>query len=566
MRLKAIAFLSALSLACLSSAQFDGPAPLAWRWSQYTVSTTPTQNLGKSMVLGSPAVEGDTIYVASGPRMYALGRADGNQLWRYPLQEPLQKDSFKWQPIVAGNLVIARTLTNTIYAVDKVSGRAVWSYRSALKGITGEMVVAGAFLVYADTSNALHALRLDTGAEAWSEPLKLEDGITGTVTAKDDNIFVFSQLGDLKCFNVASQKQIWSKTFTTIPSDARAVVFGDQLYALSSSFVVCLSAYNGNLRWQRDLNAPLALYPSVSADGVLAVDSLGRGFCLDPTNGRVQLREPVDFGGQLQVAPAAIGKLFVGATGAGDLVLLNPHTGALTWRFRMKPTGTPSNTSNANQNPNQPNQNQNNRASSLLAGVGPAGTPVGAGNSLLVLAEDASLFCFDRDNGVDVTPPHVRLAFPTPGESVNGQPPLALYFEIEDLSSGFDPEQVKFYIDGKLLEKSQVPNDVPIEGSIQGAAEITREGFYVLRVSQTGSLKPLKDGRHVFTVKTRDWMGNEGSEDFILNIDNQLPPLKFPNSTGNPGQPGQPGQNGPGGGPGGFGGGGGGGGRGGRGG
>ena len=547
MRLKAIAFLSALGMACLSSAQFNGPAPLAWRWSQFQLSSQiQLTSLGNSIVLGSPAVEGDSIYVASGQRMYGLGRADGNQLWRFPLEEPLQKDAFKWQPIIAGNLVVARSVTNTIYAVEKNSGKAIWTHRATSKGITGELVVAGNLIVYADTANQIHALRLDNGSEAWSLPLKIENGITGAITAKDDNIFVFNQIGELKCFNVASQKLVWSKAFATIPSNARAVPFGGQLYAISSSYVVCLDAIDARLRWQRDVDAPLALYPSVSAEGVLVVDSLGKAFCLDPLNGKLQIKKPIDFGGQLQVTPAPVGKLFVGATGSGDLVLLNPHSGEMTWRFRMKPT-------RLNRQPQAGANGQATNASSLLAGVGPSGSPVGAGNSLLVMAQDASLFCFDSQNGVDVTPPHVRLAFPTPGESVNGQSPLALYFEIEDLSSGFDPDSVKFFIDGKELVPPKVASDVPIEGSIRGAAEVTREGFFVIRVSDTGALKPLTDGRHTFTVKSRDWLGNQGSEDFILNIDNQLPPLKFPGQ-GNPGQPGQPGFGNPGGGVGGGGG------------
>lgn len=550
MRLKALAFLSALGIACMSFAQFDGPAPLAWRWSQFTISpNTPLTSLGRAIVLGAPAVEDDSVYVASGQRMYGLGRADGNQLWQFPPLDPLQRDSFKWQPIIANNLVVARTLANVVYGIEKRSGKAIWTYRASSKGITGDLVVASGLVIFADTANQIHALKIESGEEAWSEPLKIEGGLTGTITAHGENIFVFNQLGELHCFNALSKKEVWSKSFSTIPSDARAVPFGEQLYCISGSFVVCLNGTNGSLRWQRDIDAPLALYPSVSADGVVVVDSLGKAFALDPNNGRLQLKNSVDFGGQLQVPPAAIGKLFVGATGSGDLILLNPHTGAMTWRFRMKPTSL----NQANPQGQNPNAN---RVSSILAGVGPSGSPVGIGNSLLVMAQDASLFCFDREYGVDVTPPHVRLAFPSPGESVNGQTPLALYFAIEDLSSGFDPDAIKFYVDGKLLEKSKVPSDVPIEGSISGAAEVTREGFYVLRVSENGPLKPLKDGRHTFTVKTRDWMGNEGSEDFILNIDNQLPPLRFPGqgNLGGPGQP-QPGQN-PGGAGGGFGGGG----------
>jgi hypothetical protein len=63
----------------VAMAQFDGPAPLAWRWSQ---STTVRPN-------GSPLVDGNLVYITVGQRMFALDKDTGNQKWKYPQVEPI---------------------------------------------------------------------------------------------------------------------------------------------------------------------------------------------------------------------------------------------------------------------------------------------------------------------------------------------------------------------------------------------------------------------------------------------------------------------------------------------
>ena len=59
---------------------FDGPAPLSWRWAQPT----------KYPPSGSPLVDGNTIYVSVGARIFALDRDTGNQKWKFPTTEPIQ--------------------------------------------------------------------------------------------------------------------------------------------------------------------------------------------------------------------------------------------------------------------------------------------------------------------------------------------------------------------------------------------------------------------------------------------------------------------------------------------
>jgi hypothetical protein len=226
------------------------------------------------------------------------------------------------------------------------------------------------------------------------------------------------------------------------------------------------------------------------------------------------VRTPIDLGGPAEAPPAPADALFASASSDGNMALFDPHSGQVLWHYLIHPI------------------TREDRMKPVVKGVGAAGSPVLAGSSLLVLAKDASLLCFDATTGVDLTPPDIKMVFPNPGESVSGQPPLTLFFTIDDEVSGLDPDSVQFFVDGQLVPKQ---SDL-----FPGQYDRTKDGYYLLRVAEQGPIKPLHDGRHLFTVKASDYMGNKGSEDFILIIDNQLPPMQAPGETvkTTPGAPG----------------------------
>ena len=133
------------------------------------------------------------------------------------------------------------------------------------------------------------------------------------------------------------------------------------------------------------------------------------------------------------------------------------------------------------------------------------------GNTLFLLAQDGSVLAFDRQLGVDLTAPSVKMVWPNPGDLVNGQPPLELIFKIEDEASGINNKSIKILVDGQELEY-----------------EFGRDGIALARISALGKNKPFVDGRKVITVVAADWMGNEARTDFALVIDNTLRPLVRP--------------------------------------
>lgn len=133
-----------------------------------------------------------------------------------------------------------------------------------------------------------------------------------------------------------------------------------------------------------------------------------------------------------------------------------------------------------------------------------------SGTMLLVPARDGSLIAFDKDLGVDLTPPKVKMTFPNPGEQVSGQQ-LYLMFTLEDEASGVNPSTLKVTVDGQPLEY-----------------KLQRDGTVLVYFSNFGKNKPLSDGRKDIVLSVSDWLGNQAEQHFALSIDNNLRPLTAP--------------------------------------
>jgi hypothetical protein len=153
-----------------------------------------------------------------------------------------------------------------------------------------------------------------------------------------------------------------------------------------------------------------------------------------------------------------------------------------------------------------------------------AGFAALSGNSLFVLTRDASLLMFDRDLGVDLTPPNVEMLWPFAGNEIAGKAPMEMIFKLEDLGIGINPESVKVTVNSK-----------------EYVHRLTNDGFLSVLVITRGANPQIANGRATISVTASDWLGNQIKKDFSIVIDNSLPPLGSPptgttnNNQGGPG-------------------------------
>jgi hypothetical protein len=329
----------------------------------------------------------------------------------------------------------------------------------------------------------------------------------------------------------------------------------------------------------------LAFSPAVSPDGILVISNDGSVMMYDSSR-KPLMRSPIALGSLPTVQPTAAGSMFIVPTANGAINLLDPKKGTVEWSYVVQPL--------ADAVTSDPNAGNGGGVGGGFGGGGKGGAGGGfggaggglggagggfggagggfggagggrggqgggangtgtdnirpqwvlaagpatiAGDTLLISTKDGSLLAFDKNLGIDLTAPTVKLLFPNSGDQVSGQPPLVLVFKVEDEASGVKLPTLTIEIDGqKQVYKRE------------------KDGNYTVRFSQSGDNPLLSDGRKVITVTVSDWMMNERKATFALTIDNSLRPVILP---GTAGPNGLPGGGGKGGGPG-FGGGGGG--------
>jgi outer membrane protein assembly factor BamB len=516
-----IGLAACLAVVSTTYAGFDGPAPVAWRWSEAT-SGAPG---------GAPLVEGDNVFVAVGGRLYSLDRKDGAQNWRFPAAEPLD-GVFRNGCAFAGQAVVAANDKNQVYAVDKATGQMLWQY-TASGPVIGPVVAVGSSVVFRVGANELIALNAADGSGTWTSAFAAGD-ISGTLAAWQSSLLYATSDGRLVSMDILTKKANWTARFTRLSANSGPVVFGDDVYVNTGQFVTAMRAQSGGAKWQKRLEEPLVFSPAPSDAGVVVTTASGKLFSFDLA-GKPIYGKGVDLETSPVTQPAYVGDMVAVSTANGAMNLVNPFSGDVVFSYIIPPlvkgmTATAGGSGGAGAGAGDGDRGAAGSGGGAAAGGGGGGarqgTPVEVrfvqasgpasmgGTSLLVLARDGSLICFDKEHGVDLTPPEIELLWPNPGDQVAGKPPMELIFRILDGTSGVDPESVKVTIDGK-----------------EYIGAYKRDGFLSIRITPTGANPPLSDGRREIAVAAADWLGNAAVRKFALTVDNTLPALGSPRST-----------------------------------
>ena len=555
MRSLAISLCAALGITS-AFAQFNGPAPLTWRWQQPSAAA-PT---------GSPAIDGDIIYVASGQRMYALNRADGNQKWRYPVATYIDAN-FKGTPALGGGLVVAATDNRTLYAVDANTGQRAWQYISPAS-IIGSPVIAKNLVLF-QMADGIMAVTLDKGEPFYKTPIYLKDGIQGSFSVWNDDVLVFSSVNTLYSINIGSQHVDWQRETAGVGQDAHVITTPDSIYFVSNNYLIALNAGDGHARFSTAADDNLVLAPAISKNYILAMTRDGKGYFFNVFGGKRvadehgKLLPPVDLKSSPLLRPTALdGDVFAVTTTAGTIELVDPTKvdpavpgSGIVWNYPIRPIGgaqdvTPS-TGQAGGKPggglgggpgggaggfgggqNNPppgggaggqsiNRGTPGSGVTRIVTIQAAGPPILDKSTLLVLGRDGSLLAFDKETGVDLTPPKVTMTYPNAGDIVSSKPPMALVFKLEDEASGVNEGTLRITIDGHDVDYT-----------------LNKEGVAIVFVSISGK-NHLIDGKRHIVVEVSDWMGNATRAQFSLTIDNDLPAvqgIQNPNQNGAPGK------------------------------
>ena len=467
-------------------ADFDGPAPVAWRWAQPTTAAPG----------GKPLVSGDSVYVAVGGRIYALDRATGNQIWRFPAAEPLESN-FRHGAAMGNGIIVAAADNKTIYAVDAATGALKWQHTST-ETLTGGAVVTGNHVVIATMPSGVMSVDATTGQAEWKEPLKLKGAPYPNLAVWQDSVIVMTNEPSVVSVSPGAAKINWNVKASQLSGNSTPGILGDTIYINTGYYLTALRGASGAKKWDVRMDENLTFGPAVSETGVAVVSQTGTVFTFD-LGGRFMFKSGVKLGSAPVSQPSFVGKLVSLGTENGSLNIIDPKSGEMVYNYVVPPLFRGAKISGGT------------GESTEVKSVAVAGAATTSGDTMLVLARDGSLLAFDKNLGVDLTAPAVTMIWPNPGDQVAGQPPLEIWFKIEDAASGVSPDSVR----------------VKIGGTEYGGI-YTKDGYLSVKISAIGANRPLSDGRAEIVVSASDWLGNHVDAKFVLSIDNTLTPIGGP--------------------------------------
>jgi outer membrane protein assembly factor BamB len=189
-------------------------------------------------------------------------------------------------------LYVSVFFPGAVCALDRDRGKLIW--RRELANYADSAVHLYERKLLAGTSNALFALRPDSGEILWSFCPYGNQGesIYSSPSAHDNRVYIGDRRGYLHCLDAASGKTIWKK----LTSRARNAsvnstpVLMDGLVIVSTNArtAFAYSALSGKLEWQQKLDGPSSFGPLAHQDSVLAIsNSL---YVLNSRTGRVRRR------------------------------------------------------------------------------------------------------------------------------------------------------------------------------------------------------------------------------------------------------------------------------------
>lgn len=223
----------------------------------------------------TPTVDGDVVYVlGAAGRLLALRAASGDLLWQKDLAAEFGSKAPRWgfstSPLVEGDLllvevggvdgnfvvdmIIDRTLEATAVALDKHTGRTVWtalddkmSYSSPV-AFTAASQRQVAFL----NAYALVGLAVDDGSVLWRFPWKTRWDVSAAtpVFMPPDRIFISAgSNGAVVRVTASGVEEVW-KSSKMKNHFGTTVHLDGHLYGFDNAILKCLDAGDGEVKWQ----------------------------------------------------------------------------------------------------------------------------------------------------------------------------------------------------------------------------------------------------------------------------------------------------------------------------
>ncbi|WNG17454.1 PQQ-binding-like beta-propeller repeat protein [Cystobacter fuscus] len=237
-------------------------------------------------------VDDGTVYVpGTDGGLHALDARTGQLKWRYAAEEALAT-----APVIAGDLVLVASQSDTLFAVKRATGELAWLYRrdppagftihrTSTPAVRGETAWVG----FSDGS--LVSLDLADGGVRWEKSLaqtgarQFMDVDTSPVLDASGRVYAASYTGGLYALEAETGDVVWTSVAQGITS---LMVHGDVVIATGDDRLDAYLADNGKLIWSRPLEERAGL-EAVLVKGMLLVPAQYSLLFVDPRTGRSRI-------------------------------------------------------------------------------------------------------------------------------------------------------------------------------------------------------------------------------------------------------------------------------------
>ncbi len=278
-------------------------------------------------VYGSPAVDGDRVYIADySGKVYLIYASTRSSI------DTSLGETIIGGLVVAGERVYLGSADGSVYALNGASLEKEWEFKTGGKvwstpAIEGDTLYIGSF------DKKLYALGTGDGTEKWT--FEAEGAITSTPLVYNDTICFGSFDRYLYCLDAAGGSLKW-KFMADSWFWAKPVIYDDIIYApCLDGKVYILNAETGSeVVAAIDLESPVSSSPVLVGSAVVVASEEGKVFAVDASSN--QLRLLADMEETVYAPLCASDETVYVYTGSQNLYALNVESGVRLWTLSIK--------------------------------------------------------------------------------------------------------------------------------------------------------------------------------------------------------------------------------------